>query len=87
MVLSFVCFVFSASLNRIWKDRGHDYAKTTNLASQTRPEQFRSIVGYSDAEARQEDQEGTYLFQESDVKPGLFIVSYMYVKFSSCSED
>ena len=42
---------------------------------------FHGVIGYRDAEARLEGREGSYLFRESDVKPGLFIISY--VKHSS----
>ena len=35
------------------------------------------VLGYSEAEARLEGREEAYPFRESDVKPGLFIVSYV----------
>ena len=42
---------------------------------------FYHNVGYRDAKARLEGREGAYLFRESDVKAGMFIISY--VKSSS----
>ena len=44
---------------------------------------YHDVLGCREAEARLEGREGAYLFRESDVKSGLFIISY--VKNSSVS--
>ena len=44
---------------------------------------FHDVLGSQEAESRLEGREGAYLFRESDVKSGLFIISY--VKNSSVS--
>ena len=44
---------------------------------------FHDVLGCKDAESRLEGREGAYLFRESDVKTGLFIISH--VKISSVS--
>ena len=38
---------------------------------------YHNVLGYHDAEARLEGREGSYLFRESDVKKGMFIISYV----------
>ena len=38
---------------------------------------YHEVIGYRDAESRLEGREGSYLFRESDIKPGLFIISYV----------
>ena len=53
----------------------------SDLLQSVKSSYYHDVLGYSDAEARLEGREGAYLFRESDVKPGLFIVSY--VKSSS----
>ena len=42
---------------------------------------YHEVLSYRDAESRLEGREGSYLFRESDVKPGIFVISY--VKSSS----
>ena len=44
---------------------------------------YHEVLSYRDAEARLEGREGSYLLRESDVKPGIFIISY--VKSSTVS--
>ena len=44
---------------------------------------FHDVLGVSDTEARLEGREGAYLLRESDVKPSMFILSY--VKSSAVS--
>ena len=44
---------------------------------------FHDVLECKDAESRLEGREGAYLFRESDVKTGLFIISH--VKNSSVS--
>ena len=55
----------------------------SDLLQSVKSSYYHDVLGYSDTEARLEGREGAYLFRESDVdvKPGLFIVSY--VKSSS----
>ena len=38
---------------------------------------FHDVLGVSEAEARLEGKDGAYLFRESDVKPSMFILSYV----------
>ena len=38
---------------------------------------FHDVLGVSDAEARLEGREGAYLLRESDVKPSMFILSFV----------
>ena len=38
---------------------------------------YHNVLGFRDAEARLEGREGSYLLRESNVKSGLFIISYV----------
>ena len=38
---------------------------------------YHEVLSYSDAEQRLEGKNGGYLFRESNVKPGMFILSYV----------
>ena len=38
---------------------------------------FHDILGVSDSEVRLEGRDGAYLLQESDVKPNMYILSYV----------
>ena len=55
----------------------------SELLDSVRRSFYNNILSFSDAEARLEGREGAYLFRESDVKPGMFIISF--VKDSSVS--
>ena len=55
----------------------------SDLLSSVKNSFFHDVLGCRDAEARLEGREGAYLFRESDVKAGLFIITY--VKNSSVS--
>ena len=55
----------------------------SELLASVRSSFFHDVLGFSDAEARLEGKEGAYLLRESDVKPSMFILSY--VKSSAVS--
>ena len=55
----------------------------SDLLSSVKNSFFHDVLGCRDAEARLEGREGAYLFRESDVKAGIFVISY--VKNSSVS--
>ena len=38
---------------------------------------YHEVLSYSDAEQRLEGKNGSYLFRESNVKPGMFVLSYV----------
>ena len=38
---------------------------------------FHDVLGVSDAEAQLEGRDGAYLLRESDVKPRMYILSYV----------
>ena len=38
---------------------------------------YHEVLSYSDAEQRLEGKNGGYLFRESNVKPGMFVLSYI----------
>ena len=38
---------------------------------------FHDVLGCRDSESRLEGREGAYLFRESDVKAGIFVISYV----------
>ena len=53
----------------------------SELLESVRRSYYHEVLCYRDAESRLEGREGSYLFRESDVKPGIFVISY--VKSSS----
>ena len=55
----------------------------SELPTSVRSSFFHDVISFSDAEARLEGREGAYLFRESDIKSGMFIISF--VKNSSVS--
>ena len=55
----------------------------SELLSSVRSSFYHNVLCWRDAESRLEGKEGSYLFRESDIKAGLFIISY--VKNSSVS--
>ena len=55
----------------------------SDLLASVKSSFFHDVLGCRDAESRLEGREGAYLFRESDVKRGLFIISH--VKNSSVS--
>ena len=55
----------------------------SELLDSVRRSFYHDVLSFSDAEARLEGREGAYLFRESDVKSGMFIISL--VKNSSVS--
>ena len=55
----------------------------SELLDSVRRSFYHDVLSFRDAEARLEGREGAYLFRESDVKPGMFIISF--VKDSSVS--
>ena len=38
---------------------------------------YHEVLSYSDAEQRLEGKNGGYLFRKSNVKPGMFVLSYV----------
>ena len=55
----------------------------SELLSSVRSSFYHNVLCWRDAESRLEGKEGNYLFRESDIKAGPFIISY--VKNSSVS--
>ena len=56
----------------------------SELFETVRRSYFHEVLSNQDTESRLEGREGSYLFRVSDVKPGIFVISY--VKSSSvCS--
>ena len=55
----------------------------SELLSTVKSSFFHDVLGCRDSESRLEGREGAYLFRESDVKAGIFVISY--VKNSSVS--
>ena len=55
----------------------------SDLLASVKSSFFHDVLGCKDAESRLEGREGAYLFRESDVKPGLLMISH--VKNSSVS--
>ena len=53
----------------------------SELLQSVKQSYYHEVLSYRDAESRLEGREGAYLLRESDVKPGLFVISY--VKTSS----
>ena len=49
----------------------------SELLTSVRSSFFHDVLGVRDAEARLEGKEGAYLLRESDVKPSMFILSYV----------
>ena len=55
----------------------------SDLLQTVKSEYYHDVLGVREAESRLEGREGAYLLRESDVKAGIFIISY--VKSSSVS--
>ena len=55
----------------------------SDLLQTVKSEYYHDVIGLREAESRLEGREGAYLLRESDVKAGIFIISY--VKSSSVS--
>ena len=49
----------------------------SELLESVRRSYYHEVLCYRDAESRLEGREGSYLFRESDVKPGIFVISYV----------
>ena len=49
----------------------------SELLQSVKQSYYHEVLSYRDAESRLEGREGAYLLRESDVKQGLFVISYV----------